>query len=83
MVIMSHLKGSLQICKYTNRSPATIFGRNGWVKSLNFPAKMISDGIWESDTDLIDEWRKDQILNGDTVARPALKKVVKRGKGKK
>lgn len=32
-----------------------------WVSCMGFPARKI-DGIWESDSDLIVAWRKDQIL---------------------
>jgi hypothetical protein len=32
-----------------------------WIKEEGFPAKKLS-GIWESDTELISEWRRKQIL---------------------
>jgi hypothetical protein len=45
-----------------------------WIKGRSFPAEKI-DGRWESDTDLVLQWRRDQIVN--TKQRP--KKGVKRG----
>ena len=34
-----------------------------WINDQNFPARKI-DGQWESDAELIVEWRKDRIKNG-------------------
>jgi len=79
---MTVLKGMLQIKNYAQRSESTILT---WVKNYGFPAtKLPESSIWESDTDLVDEWRKNQI-NGskDEVKRPDIKKAVKRGKGRK
>ena len=79
MVIMSVLKGMLQIKNYAQRSESTIIT---WILNYGFPAvKMPESSIWESDTDLIDEWRKGQINgNKEEVKRPAIGRVVKRGK---
>ena len=56
---MAHLKGMEAIAKYTNRAIDTVLD---WIVRLDFPAKKIGgSSIWESDTELIDEWRKNQI----------------------
>lgn len=55
---MAHLRGMTEIVNYTRRSESTIIGL---IHNSNFPAKKISSRIWESDTDLIDAWRKNQI----------------------
>jgi hypothetical protein len=54
---MSGLPGMKDICKHCNRSPATILA---WIRDRDFPATKIG-GSWESDTDLIDDWRRKQI----------------------
>ena len=51
------LIGRKMIMSFVGRSWATIMM---WVKQRNFPARKI-DGVWESDTDLIIEWRKKEI----------------------
>jgi hypothetical protein len=48
------------ICKFMNRSDATILDLH---RSRDFPMRKIG-GIWESDTDLIDKWRKGLIESG-------------------
>lgn len=57
------------ICHYCNRSESTILI---WIRTLDFPAVKIT-GSWESDTDLIDEWRKN-LINGKKFVK---KKRVK------
>lgn len=47
------LTGMKEISKYVNRSQATVIR---WIKNKNFPAKKI-DGVWESHTGKIDDWR--------------------------
>lgn len=59
--MMPGLQGMKAICDYTNRSESTILI---WIRTLAFPAIKIT-GSWESDSDLIDEWRKSQIKNGE------------------
>lgn len=54
---MASLPGMKKIAAYCDRSEATILQ---WIRTLEFPAAKFT-GSWESDTDLIDEWRKDQI----------------------
>jgi hypothetical protein len=45
------------ICDYVKRSESTVLD---WIRNWNFPAQKIG-GIWESDRELIDQWRKEQI----------------------
>lgn len=56
---MNHgpLTGMKRIRGYVGRSEATVID---WVRTRGFPAKKIN-GVWESDTLLIDEWRRAQI----------------------
>ena len=54
---MAGLSGMKDICKHCNRSEATILA---WIRTRDFPAVKIT-GSWESDTEAIDEWRKQQI----------------------
>ncbi len=56
---MAGLSGMKEICKFMNRSDATILDL---YRAQDFPMKKIG-GIWESDTDLIDKWRKGLIEN--------------------
>jgi hypothetical protein len=44
------------------------------VREQGFPARKITGGIWESDTELIDEWRKDQIMLKSGYRPPQKKK---------
>lgn len=46
-----------EITEYTGRNRATI---KRWIREDNFPAVKI-DGRWESNTDLIDEFRRRRI----------------------
>lgn len=52
------LTGQKMIKAFVGRSWDTIMM---WIEERGFPAKKI-DGVWESDTDLIIEWRKKKIL---------------------
>lgn len=47
------LTGMKEICGYVSRSEATVLA---WIRDEDFPAKKI-DGIWESHTKMIDDWR--------------------------
>ena len=47
------LTGMKEICKYVSRSEATVLN---WIRDEEFPAKKL-DGIWESHTAKIDDWR--------------------------
>lgn len=57
-VMGKSLTGKKDISKYAKRSWQTILL---WIKHERFPACKIY-GIWESDTDLIDAWKKSKIL---------------------
>lgn len=57
---MAGLSGMKEICRYCNRSEPTIIY---WIQAEGFPATKIK-GSWESDTELIDKWRKEQIIKG-------------------
>jgi len=57
MVESPALSGMKAICQYVNRSESTVLH---WIRDLDFPAHKIG-GIWESDRNLIDEWRRQQI----------------------
>lgn len=48
-----NLVGVKEITGYTRRSWDTI---SVWIECRSFPAKKI-DGVWESMTDLIDDWK--------------------------
>jgi len=52
------LIGMRAICDYVNRSESTVLGL---IRHEDFPAKKIG-GIWESDKELIDDWRRQQIV---------------------
>jgi len=54
---MSNLPGMKEITRYCNRSESTILK---WIRVCGFPAVKIL-GSWESDKDLIDKWRQNQI----------------------
>ena len=57
------LIGKDEIKAYTRRSWQTI---QAWIETENFPARKI-EGIWESNTDLVDEWRRNNILKRPLV----------------
>ena len=52
------LTGSKEIQSFVGRSWNVIYK---WISEKKFPAVKI-DGVWESDTELILEWRKKQIM---------------------
>jgi len=55
---MGHsLVGKREICKYVRRSWTTVLD---WVKTSGFPAAKIG-GVWESDTSLVDDWKRTKI----------------------
>ena len=54
---MASLPGMKRIAAYCDRSEATVLQ---WIRTLEFPAAKLT-GSWESDTELVDEWRKCQI----------------------
>ncbi len=54
---MAALSGMKEICRHMSRSEATILEL---IRDLDFPAVKIK-GMWESDTELISQWRLEQI----------------------
>jgi len=54
----SWIGGKREICGHVGRAWRTI---ERWIKEEGFPARKI-DGRWESDLQLIDEWRRNRIL---------------------
>jgi hypothetical protein len=71
---MGGLSGMKEIARHCNRSEATILG---WIRDRAFPAVKIT-GSWESDTEIIDQWRKNQI--NDAILRRTNKNPPKRSK---
>ncbi|MBW2342516.1 MAG: hypothetical protein JRF53_00625 [Deltaproteobacteria bacterium] len=66
---MTALNGMGEITNYYGFSAPTILAL---IRHRGFPANKLS-GIWASDTGLIDQWRKDQILNGSMKKQPKKK----------
>lgn len=52
---MAALTGMKAICTHMNRSEATMLAL---IREYDFPARKLR-GIWETDTELVDEWRKE------------------------
>ena len=63
---MTQLSGMLAIRGYYNYSESTILKL---IREMDFPAVKITGGIWESDTDLIDEWRLEKIKSESGIRR--------------
>ncbi|MEW5734019.1 MAG: hypothetical protein AB1921_04140 [Thermodesulfobacteriota bacterium] len=53
------LCGMKDLVRYTGRDKRTVLK---WIREHGFPARRL-DGRWESDTVLIDEWRRKRILS--------------------
>ena len=68
---MAGLTGMKAICEYMNRSEATVLML---ISACALPACKLGGGIWESDTELIDKWRKEQISEGIKRLKPPVKK---------
>jgi len=51
---MAALSGMNEICLHVKRSAPTVLD---WVRAYGFPARKLN-GAWESDTELVDKWRK-------------------------
>jgi len=60
---MSKLSGMKEICRYCNRSESTILI---WIRDYDFPAAKLP-GSYESDTELIDEWRVNLIRHREGI----------------
>lgn len=65
---MTALSGMKAISNYTNRSEATVLA---WIREYDFPATKLG-GSWESDTQLVDEWRREQIRVAKKSTREAI-----------
>ncbi len=55
---MTALSGMKEITVYCRRSEATVLK---WVRECDFPAEKIGGVGWESDSEVIDEWRKKRL----------------------
>lgn len=74
---MAALSGMKDICKYMGRSESTMLNI---IRDLDFPARKIC-GIWESDTELADKWRVEQISQPESGQKsPGRKKPVSHNK---
>lgn len=65
------LTGTKQICNFVGRSWRTV---EAWIIHDGFPAKKMR-GVWESDIELISQWRRERILEeiqivGETSRKP-------------
>ncbi len=56
------LSGMTEICQYVRKSEKTVLD---WIRLEGMPATKIGGGTWESDTVLIDEWRRMRIVQGE------------------
>jgi hypothetical protein len=56
-MVNKNLTGRKEILVYTRRSWEIVWK---WIKKEDFPARKL-DGVWESSTDLIDEWKRGKI----------------------
>lgn len=52
------LTGRKAICTHVQRKWETVLV---WIRERGFPAMKLSD-VWESDMELIEQWRKKQIV---------------------
>ena len=62
-MVNKNLTGTKEIHDYVRRSWETI---ERWIKEEGFPAKKL-DGVWESSTDLIDEWKREKIGKNHSI----------------
>jgi predicted DNA-binding transcriptional regulator AlpA len=58
---MAALNGMDEISEYYGYSAPTVLAL---IRNRSFPAVKPSGGNWVSDTELIDQWRREQILRG-------------------
>jgi len=68
----NQLQGMNDIKSYVNRSEATVLF---WIRSQAFPASKIGGGVWESDKEEVDQWRRDR-----AAGKPVVFKKPKRAK---
>ncbi|MCK9325041.1 MAG: hypothetical protein M0P69_06055 [Bacteroidales bacterium] len=76
---MAKLSGMKQICNYYNRSEATIIALH---RDYDFPIVMLL-GSWESDTELIDQWRIDTLRKELGLPAEVKEETGVKKKGKK
>ena len=67
------LSGRKEIQNFTGRRWEII---QRWIMDENFPSKKL-DGVWESDSDLILSWRREQIQKRDVNSKSCVKEGVK------
>ena len=60
------LTGRKQIAEFVGRSWDAVLR---WIYERNFPARKMG-GVWESDEELVREWRRNQILSSLPPGRP-------------
>ena len=58
---MAKLSGIKEISKYVCKSESTLMG---WIFRCQFPAARIAGGVWESDTEEVDAWRRRMVKDG-------------------
>ena len=63
----TNLSGLEEIAQYTRRSKATVLD---WIKNAGFPAAKLGH-VWESDTAMIDQWKRDRIEMSRRAAQTA------------
>jgi len=61
----TNLSGLEEIAQYARRSKATV---QDWIRNEGFPAAKLGH-VWESDKEMIDQWKRDRI---DMSRRAAL-----------
>jgi excisionase family DNA binding protein len=64
---ITNLSGLEEIAQYTRRSKATVLD---WIINKGFPAGKLGH-VWESDKELIDQWKRDQIETSRLAAQAA------------
>lgn len=69
---MGELIGMAAICDKVKRSESTVWN---WIRDMDFPAKNVG-GIWESNDDLIQTWKKK--FMDEKISKPKDKKKVRR-----
>jgi len=78
---MSQLLGMKAICGYIRRSESTALEL---IRNYGMPAWK-AKGIWESDTEAIDEWRRDRLKspheNTDKNGKPSADRPRKKERG--
>lgn len=63
----TNLSGLEEISQYARRSKATVLD---WIKNEGFPAAKLGH-VWESDKEMIDQWKRDRIDMSRRAAQAA------------